>query len=159
MSGKNRHKRARLSQKKRRSPKDSNEIIGIIIPDGDSKDAKKARKQIIKDFYARWIAANQDKRVWNRSLGAFIYVKGKSINETSGQASTSYESTKEVFRLNDILSNATIYKIMAPKRDSENQKPYSEMLIMRHGSALLVVGKQETTGEYVQYCISARDKK
>ena len=43
-------------------------------------------------------------------------------------------------------------------RDDENQKPYSEMLIMRHKAAMLIVGKQKTTGEYVQYCISSREK-
>ena len=47
---------------------------------------------------------------------------------------------------------------MSPKRDSENQKPYSEILIMRGKGVTLVVGKQETTGEYVQYCITAKGK-
>ncbi len=45
---------------------------------------------------------------------------------------------------------------MPPKKDDENQKPYSEILIMKHKGAMLVVGKQKTTREYVQYCISAK---
>ena len=134
-------------------------ISGIEIPKGDSRNDKIARKQIIKNFYAHWISLNPGKRVWNQELKSYIYIKGKSINETTGQASTSYDSTKEVFRLSDILSHATLIRKMPPKRDSINQKPYSEILIMRHKSALLVVGKQKTTGEYVQYCVSAKIKK
>ena len=129
------------------------------IPKGNTREDNRDRKQIIKDFYARWISEHPDKQIWNRALKAFIHVKFKSINETSGQASMSYESTREDFRLTEILSQATLMKRMPPKRDDENQKPYSEMLIMRQKAAMLVVGKQKTTGEYVQYCISAKDKK
>lgn len=45
---------------------------------------------------------------------------------------------------------------MPPKKDDENQKPYSEILVMKQKSATLVVGKQKTKNEYVQYCISAK---
>ena len=142
----------------RRAQVASKALLEIEIPRGDTKEDKKARRQIIKDFYAHWFA-NHPKKIWNRSLQEYIYIKGNSMNETSGQASFSYESTKEVLRLSEILANATLEKRMPPKRDSKNQKPYSEILIMRWKSAMLVVGRQETTGEYVQYCISARDKK
>ena len=111
MSGK-KHRRKQLSLNKRQLSEATSAIPGIEIPQGDSKDEKKARKQIIKDFYARWISANPDKKVWNPALCAFIYVKGKSINETSGQASISYESTQAVFRLSDILSSAVLVKRM-----------------------------------------------
>ena len=129
------------------------------IPSGNSREDNKARKQIIKDYYAQWISMNPDKKVWNHSLKAFVHVKFRSINETSGQASISQESTKEVFRLTEILANASLIKSLSPKRNDENQRPYSEILIMRHKSAMLVVGKQKTTGEYVQYCITAIYKK
>ena len=130
-----------------------------LIPRGNSREDNKARKRIIKDYYAKWIAKHPDKKVWNNALHAFIFVKFRSINETSGQASLSYESTLEVFRMTEILANATLVKSMPPKRNNENQKPYSEILIMHQETAVLVVGKQNTTGEYVQYCISARHKK
>ena len=158
MSGKKKNKRTRPSHVMRRRQAASHVVVGVEIPRGDTKEDKKARRQIIRDFYAHWFA-NNPKKIWNRSLQDYIHIKGKSMNETSGQASASYESTKEVLRLSDILSNATLEKRMPPKRDTENQKPYSEILIMRWKSAMLVVGKQETTGEYVQYCISAKDKK
>lgn len=132
---------------------------GAEIPKGHSKEDNNVRKKMIKDFYAHWISKNPEKRIWNHALQAFIYVKGKSMNETSGQASISSESTQEVFRLTEILSDAALIKKMPPKRNNKNQKPYSEIFIMKQKSALLVVGKQKTTGEYVQYCISAKDKK
>ena len=126
------------------------------IPQGTSREDNKARKQIIKNFYASWIAANPEKKVWNKDLHAHIHVKYRSTNETAGQASISYESTCEVFRLSEILSEAKLVKRMPPKKDNENQKPYSEILIMKYKGAMLVVGKQKTTSEYVQYCISAK---
>ncbi len=159
MARKKKHRRVQSSQITPQSPGTQSTILGVAIPKGDSKEDKKTRKQIIKDFYARWIASNPDKKIWNPALNAFIHVKGNSINETLGQASTSYESTLEVLRLTEILLEATLVKRIPPKRDSVNQKPYSEILIMRHKTAMLVVGKQETTGDYVQYCVSAKVKK
>ena len=159
MSGKKKHKRMRLLQKKQQPSIAYDTLPKVEIPQGNTKEDKIARKQIIKDFYARWLSINPDRRAWNPALNSFIYVKGKSINETSGQASTTFESTQEVFRLTDILKGATLIRRMPPKRDSVNQKPYSEILIMRHKKAMLVVGKQESTGEYVQYCVSAKYKK
>ena len=126
------------------------------IPKGNSREDNKTRKQIIKDFYASWIADHPDKKVWNIDLQAYIHVKFRSTNETAGQASKSYESTREVLRLSEILSKARYVKTMPPKKDDENQKPYSEILIMKHQVATLIVGKQKTTNEYVQYCISAK---
>ena len=69
------------------------------IPQGKSREDNKARKQIIKDFYASWIAEHPEKKVWNESLEGFIHVKGQSINETAGHASLSFESTQAVFQL------------------------------------------------------------
>ena len=127
----------------------------VDIPKGNGRENNRARKKIIKDFYASWIAEHPDKRVWNRALRAYIYVKYRSINETSGQASMSFESTREIFKLTEILAEASLVKTMPPKKGDENQKPYSRIIIMRHKTALLVVGKQKTTGEYIQYCISS----
>jgi len=44
------------------------------IPVGHTKEDIKAREQLIKDFYAQWIAEHPEKKVWNRSLGAYINV-------------------------------------------------------------------------------------
>ena len=40
-----------------------------MIPLGRSKEDIKAREQIIKDFYANWIAEHPDKKVLNHALG------------------------------------------------------------------------------------------
>ena len=54
------------------------------IPRGNSREDIKARRQIIKDYYASWCAAHPDKKVWNQSLKAYIHIKFQSINETAG---------------------------------------------------------------------------
>ena len=69
------------------------------IPKGKTRPEIKVREQIIKDFYARWIAENPSKSVWNKSLKAEIKVKGLSYNETVEHAARSYESTMAVFQL------------------------------------------------------------
>ena len=43
-------------------------ITRIDVPQGDSCEDIKKRKQIIKDFYALWNAAHPDKKVWNKKL-------------------------------------------------------------------------------------------
>ena len=38
------------------------------IPQGNSREEVKLRDQIIKDFYAGWIAENPEKKMWNDAL-------------------------------------------------------------------------------------------
>ena len=73
------------------------------IPKGRTKDDIKIREKLIKDFYAQWISEHPDKKVWNRDLGTFIYVKFLSINETYEKSARDYNSTLAVFRLTEIL--------------------------------------------------------
>ena len=128
------------------------------IPKGTSPEDLKARKKIIADYYANWCAEHPDKKVWNKSLNAYIHVKYQSLNETKGQASTSYESTKAVLRLTEILEKATIAKIKPTKKDDQNQKAYDKMIFMYHNGIRLLVGHQTSKDEYVQYCITAKNK-
>jgi hypothetical protein len=72
------------------------------IPVGQAKEDIKVREQIIKDFYAQWIAEHPDKKVHNKALGKYICVKFLSINETYEKAARSYESTLAVFKLTEI---------------------------------------------------------
>lgn len=127
----------------------------IVIPQGNTPEDNKARKKIIGDFYASWIAEKPDKSVWNNSLHAYIHVKGQSINETKGHASLSYKSTSAVFHLTEILENATIAEKWAPKHNDKNQKPYSQMILMRWKTYRLIVGFQKSLGEYVQYYVGS----
>lgn len=123
------------------------------IPKGSTREDIKARKKIIGDFYASWIEAHPDKKIWNKSLHAYIHVKFQSINETKGHAALSIKSTLAVFSLTKILKEAYVVEKWAPKYDDKNQKPYSFMLLMRWKTYRLIVGYQKSTMEYVQYYV------
>ena len=123
------------------------------IPKGSTREDIKARKNIIGDFYASWIEAHPDKKIWNKSLHAYIHVKFQSINETKGHAALSIKSTLAVYSLTKILKEANVVEKWAPKYDDKNQKPYSFMLLMRWKTYRLIVGYQKSTMEYVQYYV------
>ncbi len=129
-------------------------IVVMEIPKGNSREDIKARKQIIKDFYAAWIADHPDKKVWNKSLKAYIHIKFTSINETVGHASGTAESTEAVLNLSTILEKACLISQKQRKQEDNNQKQFSRILILMYGNVKLTVGLQRSTGEYVQYCIT-----
>ncbi len=129
------------------------------IPQGNTREDNKARKQIIKDYYASWIALHPDKRIWNDSLKSFIYVKGQSINETAGHASLSFESTQAVLQMTEILQKATVKETWAPKHGNKNQKPYSKMHLLRWKNYRLIIGYQKSRDEWVQYYIGSEQIK
>ena len=124
------------------------------IPAGRRKEEIKAREQLIKDFYARWIAEHPDKKVFNKALGKYICVKFLSINETYEKAARSYESTLAVFRLTEILQNATFVEEIPAKRNTRNQKRFEKLLIMQYENIKLTVGLQRSNQDLVQYCIT-----
>ena len=124
------------------------------IPAGRTKEDIKAREQIIKDFYAQWIAEHPDKKVFNITLGKHICVKFLSINETYEKASRSYESTLAVFRLTEILEKATFVEELPAKRNTCNQKQFEKLLVMRYENIKLTVGLQRSNQDLVQYCIT-----
>ena len=124
------------------------------IPIGRTKEEIKAREQIIKDFYAQWIAAHPDKKVLNVALGKYICVKFLSINETYEKASRSYESTMAVFRLTEVLQNATLVEELPAKQKTRNQKQFEKLLVMQYENIKLTVGLQRSNQELVQYCIT-----
>ncbi len=124
------------------------------IPAGRTKEEIKAREQIIKDFYAQWIAEHPDKKVFNITLGKHICVKFLSINETYEKASRSYESTLAVFRLTEILEKATFVEELPAKRNTRNQKQFEKLLVMRYENIKLTVGLQRSNQDLVQYCIT-----
>ena len=130
-----------------------NEITSNI-PTGRTKGDIQAREKFIKDFYAKWIAEHPDKKVWNKSLEAFINVKFLSINETYEKASRNYESTCAVFRLTEILEQAVKTGEQPAKRNTRNQKQFEKLLIMQHGDVKLTVGLQRSNQDLVQYCIT-----
>ena len=114
------------------------------IPVGHTKEDIKAREKLIKDFYAQWIAKHPEKKIWNRSLDAFINVKFLSINETYEKASRSYESTLAVFRLTEILEGAVKTGELPAKRNTRNQKQFEKLFIMKYRDVKLTVGLQRS---------------
>ena len=116
--------------------------MDMEIPKGNSREDINTQKQIIGDFYAKWNAEHSDKKVWNDSLRAYIHVKYQSINETKGQASISYESTKAVLRLTELLKKATVGKIKRAKPNDKNQKSFDQMVFLYHKGVRLLVGHQ-----------------
>ena len=131
----------------------------IKIPKGTGPEDLKARKKIIADYYAQWCAEHPDKKVWNKSLNAYIHVKYQSLNETKGQASVSYESTKAVLRLSEILDKAVVTTIKPAKKNDKNQRAFDQMVFMYYNGIRLLVGHQTSTDEFVQYCITAKKGK
>lgn len=128
------------------------------IPMGRTRNEKKMREKAIKAFYAKWISENPDKKVWNKNLNGYILVKFISINETYEKAARTYESTKAVFRLTEILEDAQLVSEQPTKPNNKNQKSFSKILIMKYESIKLTVGFQTKTQENVQYSITVPQK-
>ena len=127
------------------------------IPAGRTKEDIKAREQIIKAFYSKWIASIRTRRflkVLNTALGKYICVKFLSINETYEKAARNYESTLAVFRLTEILQNATLIEELPAKRNTRNQKQFEKLLVMQYENIKLTVGLQRSNQDLVQYCIT-----
>ena len=125
------------------------------IPQGNSREEVKQRDQIIKDFYAGWIAENPEKKMWNEDLQDYILVKYLSITETAEKAARQYESTMAVMRLSELLTKSKKVAEVPPKKGTKNQKPFLKMYIMQLDNIKMTVGLQKSTGDKVQYCITA----
>ena len=125
------------------------------IPQGNSREEVKQRDQIIKDFYAGWIAENPEKKMWNDDLQDYILVKYLSITETAEKAARQYESTLAVMRLSELLTKSKKVAEVPPKKGTKNQKPFLKMYIMQLDNIKMTVGLQKSTGDKVQYCITA----
>jgi hypothetical protein len=125
------------------------------IPQGNSREEVKLRDRIIKDFYAGWIAENPEKKMWNEDLQDYILVKYLSITETAEKAARQYESTLAVMRLSELLTKSKKIAEVPPKKGTKNQKPFLKMYIMQLDNIKMTVGLQKSTGDKVQYCITA----
>ncbi|MBQ2373440.1 MAG: hypothetical protein II289_09755 [Bacteroidales bacterium] len=125
------------------------------IPQGNSREEVKLRDQMIKDFYAGWITENPEKKMWNDDLQDYILVKYLSITETAEKAARQYESTMAVMRLSELLTKSKKVAEVPPKKGTKNQKPFLKMYIMQLDNIKMTVGLQKSTGDKVQYCITA----
>ena len=130
------------------------------VPVGDSPEARRARNRLIRQFYHQWMNRNDDRKVFNKSLNDYIYIKYISVNETAGHASLRYLSTLAVLQLDAILPNAVLRQNKPVNHRTKNQKGFSRMLIMDYncpaiGHVRLTVGQKGSDGTKVQYCITA----
>jgi hypothetical protein len=133
------------------------------IPKGQTREEIAQREKIIKDFYASWNAVNPTKHVFNIALQDFIHVRFLSIQETAEHAAFTYKSTLAVTYLTEILEKATVEKRVKPKPNSQNQKRFSEIIIMQYnkrtfGKIKLTVGVLRSSRQNIQYCITAIEK-
>lgn len=127
---------------------------------GDSPEDRRSRARLIKQFYCQWLQNHEDKRVFNKSLNDYIYVKYISINETAGHASLRYLSTLAVLQLDSILPNAILKDSKPVDQRKKNQKGFRRMLMMEYlcpgiGLVRLTVGIKGSDNSKVQYCITA----
>ena len=133
------------------------------IPKGQKREEINLREKFIKDFYAIWNAANHTKHIFNIALNDFINVRFLSIQETAEHAAFSYQSTLAVTYLTEILEKATVEKRVKPKPNNQNQKRFSEIIVMQYqkrsfGKIKLTVGVLRGSQKKIQYCITAIEK-
>ena len=133
----------------------------IEIPAGTALEEIRARKKIIRDFYATWNAANPTKQVYNANLKEFINVRFLSIQETSLIAANKYSSTFALTHyFTEILELAKEIRRTPPKNDNDNQKRFSEIIALEYskkefGIIKLTVGVLKGSKQHIQYCITA----
>ncbi|MCL2028431.1 MAG: hypothetical protein FWG79_08110 [Bacteroidales bacterium] len=133
------------------------------IPQGQTIKEIQQREKFIKNFYASWNAINPTKHVFNIALNDFIHIRFLSIQETVNHASATYESTLAITYLTEILEKATVKKRVKPKPNNQNQKRFSDIIIMQYdkpkfGKIKLTVGVLRGSRQNVQYCITAIEK-
>ena len=139
---------------------ESFEIAPEDIPTGNSVDDRRARQKIIFSYYRHWRETHPEKRMFNDSLGDWIYVRHISVDETAGQASLTYLSTLAVLQLDAIMRDAVYVGEKASKSETKNQKQFTRMIQLRHtlpgiGRVRLMVGVKKQDGTKVQYCITS----
>ena len=137
-------------------------ILPENIPAGDSAEDRRIRNRLIRQFYYKWMYENTDRKVFNKSLNDYIYVKYVSVNETADHASLRYLSTLAVLQLDAILPNAVLKESRPVNPKTKNQKGFKRILIMEYkcpgiGPVRLTVGQKGSDGTKVQYCITAID--
>lgn len=142
------------------SSADGIQIMPEDVPTGDTPEDRRVRNRLIRQFYHQWMGQNEDRKVFNKSLNDYIYVKYISVNETAGHASLRYLSTLAVLQLDAILPHAILKQTRPANPNTKNQKGFKRMLIMEYhcpaiGLVRLTVGQKACDESKVQYCITA----
>ena len=124
---------------------EADEIRPEDVPVGDSVADRRARQEIIKQFYFYWKKRNPDLSRYNTFLKENIYINHTSLVETAGRASLTYLSTLAVLQLDAILQNARLCFVDKPKLENKQQSKFEKMLGMEYfcpgiGNVRLMVG-------------------
>lgn len=135
-------------------------ILPEEIPTGDSVEDRRARQEIIKQFYFHWKRRNPDLCKYNLDLKENIYINHTSLVETAGRASLTYLSTLAVLQLDAILQNAKFSFVDRTKLGNKQQSKFERMLGMEYscpgiGDVQLIVGVRKRDKTKIQYCITA----
>lgn len=136
------------------------EISPEDIPVGDSIEDRRARQEIIKQFYFYWKRRNPGLCKYNTDLEGNIHVNHTSLVETAGRASFTYLSTLAVLQLDAILQNAKVCFVDKPKSGNKQQNKFERMIGMEYscpgiGDVQLMVGVRKRDKMKIQYCITA----
>lgn len=135
-------------------------ILPEDVPTGDSVEDRRARQEIIKQFYYQWKKRNPDLCKYNNALKENIYINHTSLVETAGRASLTYLSTLSVLQLDAILQNAKVSFVDKPKLGNKHQSKFEKMIGMEYccpgiGDVRLMVGVRKRDKTKIQYCITA----
>ena len=129
------------------------------IPEGNTKEAREARRQIIRQSLNRW----KGKTVKCPCLGNVpVLIEQKSIDEISEHAGISLDSTEMALQLPHLIKNARFYRMTLPKNNSLQKKKFQFIFMYelraesRDGKqAKLTVGIKEIPLMFLQYCVTA----
>ena len=135
-------------------------ILPEDVPVGDTVEDRRARQEIIKQFYFYWKKRNPELCKYNIDLGENIYINHTSLVETAGRASLTYYSTLAVLQLDAILQNSKVIFVDKPKAGNKQQSKFERMLGMKYlcpgiGEGQLMVGVRKRDKTKIQYCITA----
>lgn len=130
------------------------------IPMGESTEAVKIRRQLIYDFYEQWKVIHPEKSIYNKSLKSDILIRQESVVEAAAHAAKRYKSTLAVYKLDEVLAEATKISEDIPKPGNKNQRKLIRMILMSYdhpliGRIKLTVGVRNRTLDKIQYGITA----
>lgn len=125
------------------------------IPIGNTKEAYKARQDIINKFWHQLkekYKTPEEFKIYNNHLKEYIYLRAISLIEAKEHSAKNNLSTRAFLLLEDVLADARPVGRVKVKQDDSNQKAFQQMLIMTHhcdgiGRVKLTIGVKKKKGE------------
>lgn len=127
---------------------------------GRLKEESLIRRKIIFDFIQQWRAEHiSDARIYNININEYIKINQVFMLESVAHAAYSYQSTKAVLQMEQVMANAQKVSLTKTKEGNSNQKPFQQMIVMRYksdelGTVKMTIGIRKKTKENVQYSIT-----